>query len=84
MAKIEIKQSENEQGIFTEILIDGHKIDGVRNYELKQKAGSAPILTIDINAFDIATDLEVLTVRQDTIGEIKSIRFRDGFEAVIG
>ena len=39
MAKIEIRQVDGEKGIFTEILIDGHKISGVRSYELKQKAG---------------------------------------------
>lgn len=34
MSKIEIRQVEGEK-IFTEIRIDGHKIDGVRDYELK-------------------------------------------------
>ncbi len=84
MSKIKIRQSENERGIFTEILIDGHKIDGVRSYELKQKAGGAPILTIDLNAFDITTDLEMLAIKQDTIGEIESIKFKDGYEAKLG
>lgn len=36
MSKIEIRQVEGEK-IFTEICIDGHKIDGVRGYELKQR-----------------------------------------------
>lgn len=84
MAKIEIKQVENKHGIFTEILIDGHKIDGVRSYELKQKAGMVPVLTIDLNALDIATDLKMLLVKQDAVGEIESIKFKDGFEAIIG
>lgn len=84
MSKIEIRQSENERGIFTEILIDGHKIDGVRSYELKQKAGGAPILTVDLNAFDIATDLKMLAIKQDTIGGIESIKFKDGYEAKLG
>ena len=84
MTKIKIRQSENERGIFTEILIDGHKIDGVRSYELKQKAGGAPILTIDLNAFDITTDLKMLAIKQDTIGEIESIKFKDGYEAKLG
>jgi hypothetical protein len=34
MSKIEIRQVEGEK-IFTEICIDGHKIDGVRGYELR-------------------------------------------------
>lgn len=84
MSKIKIRQSENERGIFTEILIDGHKIDGVRSYELKQKAGGAPILTIDLNVFDITTDLKMLAIKQDTIGEIESIKFKDGYEAKLG
>ena len=84
MAKIEIRQVDGEKGVFTEILIDGHKIDGIRSYELKQKAGEIPILTIDLNAFDIATDLMMLAVHQDTVGGIESIKFKDGFEAVIG
>ena len=37
MAKIEIRQVDGQEGIFTEILIDGHKISGIRSYELKQK-----------------------------------------------
>lgn len=84
MAKIEIRQVDGEKGIFTEILIDGHKISGVRSYELKQKAGEIPVLTIDLNAFDFATDLMMLSVNQDTAGEIESIKFKDGYEVVIG
>ena len=42
------------------------------------------MLTIDLNAFEIATDLKVLLVNQDTAGEIKSIRFKDGYEVEIG
>lgn len=84
MAKIEIRQVDGEKGIFTEILIDGHKIDGVRSYELKQKGAGVPILTIDLNAFDIATDLKVLLINQDDVGEIKSIIFKDGHEVEIG
>lgn len=84
MAKIEIRQLEKEHGIFTEILIDGHKIDGVRGYELKQKSGMMPILTIDLNAFDLATDLKYLSINQDTVGEIESIKFKDGYEAKLG
>jgi hypothetical protein len=84
MAKIKIRQVDGEKGIFTEILIGGRKIDGVRSYELKQKAGELPVLTIDLNAFEIATDLRVLLVNQDTAGEIKSIRFKDGYEVEIG
>lgn len=84
MAKVEIRQVDGEKGIFTEILIDGHKIDGVRSYELKQKAGESPILILDLNAFDISTDLKVLKLNQSTVGEIASIKFKDGFETSFG
>lgn len=84
MAKVDIRQVNDEKGIFTEILIDGHKIYGVRNYELKQKAGEAPVLTLDLNAFDISTDLKMLKLNQSTVGEIESIKFKDGFETSFG
>lgn len=77
MSKIEIRQVGEKPGIFTEILIDGHKIDGVRRFELKQNAGdSIPILTIDLNALDLSTDLVALHVNQEGIGEIEEIKFR--------
>lgn len=73
MSKIEIRQVEGEK-IFTEICIDGHKIDGVRGYELKQDKAGFPVLTIDLNAFDIATDLRTLQLNQKYVGTIKSIK----------
>ena len=80
MAKIEIRQVDGQEGIFTEILIDGHKISGIRSYELKQKGAGIPTLTIDLNAFDITTDLQFLNINQDDVGEIESIRFKNGHE----
>ena len=50
-SKIEIRQVDGEKGIFTEILVDGHKLEGVRSFELKQGDGdSVPVLSIDLNA----------------------------------
>lgn len=49
MSKIEIRQVEGEK-IFTEICIDGHKIDGVRGYELKQDKVTKPIRLIELFA----------------------------------
>lgn len=44
-SKIEIRQVNGNEGIFTEILVDGHKLEGVRSFELKQGVGdSVPIL----------------------------------------
>lgn len=78
MAKIEIKQVNGERGIFTEILVDGHRLHGVRRFELKQNVGDdAPTLTVDLNALELSTDLPMLKVNQEGVGEIESIKFRD-------
>lgn len=77
-SKIEIRQVGGEKGIFTEILIDGHKLDGVRSFELKQGVGnSTPTLSIDLNALNLSTDLQMLQVNQKGIGEIEGIKFKD-------
>lgn len=79
--KIEIRQCDGEDGIFTEILIDGHKLNGVRRFELKQGVGDdVPTLTVDINAFNLSTDLKSVLVNQDGVGDIESIKFKDGFK----
>lgn len=76
-SKIEIHQVEQEQGVFTEILVDGHRLEGVRSFELKQEVGnSMPTLSIDLNALNLSTDLKLLQVNQKGIGEIESIRFK--------
>lgn len=76
-SKIEIRQVNGEKGIFTEILVDGHKLEGVRSFELKQGVGdSVPVLSIDLNALNLSTDLQTLQVNQKGIGEIESIKFK--------
>lgn len=78
VSKIEIRQVDGETGIFTEILVDGHKLDGIRSFELKQGIGdSVPILSIDLNALNLSTDLQMLQVNQKGIGEIEGIKFKD-------
>lgn len=78
VSKIEIRQVEGKKGIFTEILVDGHKLEGVRSFELKQGVGnSVPILSIDLNALNLSTDLQMLQVNQKGIGEIEGIKFKD-------
>lgn len=75
---IEIRQVDGEKGIFTEILVDGHKLEGVRSFELKQGVGnSVPILSIDLNALNLSTDLQMLQVNQKGIGKIEGIKFKD-------
>lgn len=77
-SKILIRQADGEKGIFTEILVDGHKLEGVRSFELKQGVGnSIPILSIDLNALNLSTDLQMLQVNQKGIGEIEGIKFKD-------
>lgn len=77
MAKIEIRQVDGEKGIFTEILIDGHKIDGVRSFTLKQGVGDdVPTLTLDLNALELATDMKMLRIRQEGLGDIENITFK--------
>lgn len=77
VSKIEIRQVEREQGIFTEILVDGHKLEGVRSFKLKEGVGnSIPTLSIDLNALNLATDLKMLQVNQKGIGEIEGIKFK--------
>lgn len=78
MSKIEIRQVDGERGIFTEILIDGHKIDGVRRFNLKQEVGnSVPTLTLDLNVLDFSIDIKMLKIRQRGQGEIESIKFKN-------
>lgn len=78
VSKIEIRQCNGEHGVFTELLIDGHKIHGVRRFELKQSLeDKIPTLTIDLNALNAATDTPLLRFRQEGMGEIESIKFKD-------
>lgn len=74
--KIEIKTKRTDTSVFTEIYVDGRKLNGVRRYELKQEAGNEPILTVDLSAVDLAVDLEVLLMQQG-VGGIKNIIFDD-------
>ncbi len=56
-------------GAFSQIFIDGKKLNGVRNYKLEHAAGKAPILTLDLNAFDLTVDGQMLLM-QKGVGEI--------------
>lgn len=42
------------------------------------------MLTVDLNAFDIAVDLRMLRLNQEHVGTIESIKFKDGYEANLG
>ena len=83
VSKIEIRQCDGEERVFTEILIDGHKISGVRSFELKQGVGNTvPTLTLDLNALNLATDLKMVRVKQAGIGEIERIVFKNGVDGI--
>ena len=64
-SRIEIKTD----GAFSQIFIDGKKLNGVRNYKLEHAAGEAPTLTLDLNAFDLTVDGQMLLM-QKGVGEI--------------
>lgn len=53
-------RSKGKGGIFTEIYIDGHRIDGVRSYKLEQVAGRISRLTLDLNVINMAVDQEAI------------------------
>lgn len=64
--KIEIKTD----GSISQIYVDGKKLDGVRSYKLEQTVNGIPILTLDLNAFDVSVDGQMLTI-QKGVGEIE-------------
>ena len=73
--KIEIK-TVGKDSPFTAIYVDGQKLTGVSRFELKQEVGNnMPILTIDLNALNLSTDVQVLKINQYGMGEISAIAF---------
>jgi hypothetical protein len=63
-AKIEIKLNEDEG--YTQVFIDGNRIDGVRGYKLEQYTDNTPILTLHINALDATVNRECILKLNDT------------------
>ena len=67
-------QIKSENG-FTKIYIDGHPIEGVRSFSLKQGVGNdMPVLTLDINALNVSIDSR-MQVFQEGMSNIKKIVF---------
>lgn len=64
--KIEIKSIGGNGGtIYNEILIDGHKLRGVRRFKLEREVGnSIPTLTIDLNALNVSVDTPALLYQE--------------------
>lgn len=71
MQKIEIKSKYEDGSAFTQVFIDGKKIDGVRSFELTHGAGGPPILKLDLNALNIAVDAEVLMYDKNSMDEME-------------
>lgn len=73
MQKIEIKSKGTNGSAFTEVFVDGRKLDGVRSFKLSHGAGGLPILTLDINALNIAVDADVLLYDQNSLREMEIV-----------
>ena len=46
----------------TEVFVDGEKLDGVRKVSFERKAGTAPILHIDLIATDMTIDAVMIPI----------------------
>ena len=58
-SNIEIKTNNNKG--YTEIFVDGHKLNGVRSFNLAQDGYGLPTLTVDLNAVNISVDCVAIT-----------------------
>lgn len=61
MARVQIKRRKNIEGEADEfeILIDGHRINGVRHYTLSEAGGGIPVLTLEVEAYEeLNTDID--------------------------
>lgn len=73
---IEIKTRTEIGGMFTEVFVDGHRLNGVRRFKLKHgDFRKPPTLTVDLNALDISVDCPAILC-QEGEGDFE-IRFRD-------
>ena len=74
--KIEIKSVDEKDGsLFTEIYVNGHKLEGVRRFKLEREVGdSIPTLTVDLNALQLSVDHRCL-LRASGVGNIEDIKF---------
>lgn len=76
-SKIEIKSKGNGDNgsVFTEVLLDGKKIHGVREIHFKNGVGELPIVTLDLVGLDVSIDSTLFELRHKGFGAIKSIEF---------
>lgn len=75
--KIEIKTIGDEPSLFTEVLIDGHKISGVRSVKYENSVQDRiPTVTLELIALDTSIDSPVSHLNFGDMG-IKSIEFEE-------
>ena len=75
--KIEIKTIGDEPSLFTEVLIDGHKISGVRSVKYENSVlDRIPTVTLELIALDTSIDSPVCHFNFGDMG-IKSIEFEE-------
>lgn len=79
LSHIEIKPCDENASVFTELFLDGHKVNGVRELTYHCEPNKIPTLTIDLNAMDIAIDQTVFMYSKN-MGHIKHIVFDDDIE----
>ena len=78
--KIEIKTIGDEPSLFTEVLIDGHKISGVRSAKYENSVPDmVPTVTLELIALDTSIDSPVCHLNFGDMG-IKSIEFEDDWK----
>lgn len=54
--RVEIRTKDEYSPVFTEVLIDGHLLRGVRSYKLEHSPNTIPKLTLELHALNIAVD----------------------------
>lgn len=75
--KIEIKTIDDAPSLFTEVLIDGHKISGVRSVKYENSvADKVPTVKLELIALDTSIDSPVSHLNFGDM-RIKSIEFEE-------
>lgn len=64
------------RGLKTEVTIDGHKLHNIRSIDFHQDALSLPVLTVDLNVFQLNMDSDCPVFQNGIDNEIESIKFR--------
>ena len=79
-SRIEIKSKETggNGSVFTEVLLDGKQIRGVKGIRFENSVNNRlPIVTIDLAGLDVSIDSTLFKLRHEGFGAIKSIEFEE-------